>query len=167
MRDFNIFLLVLVIFFSCEAQETKKALTNPSHITAGFSSFGEKIQADAHISSAMMSRKYTFMAVNDTVATKFLGQVLDVCQAKGCWMRLKLNDSSTTMVRFKDYGFFMPKDITGKMVIVNGLAFVEEMTVADQKHYARDAGKSESEIAQITKAKKMYGFEANGVLLKK
>lgn len=167
MRDFNIFLLVLVIFFSCEAQETKKALTSSSGRTASFSSFGEKIRADAHISSAMMSRKYAAMAINDTVPSKFLGQVIDVCQAKGCWMRLKLNNGSTTMVRFKDYGFFMPKDIAGKMVIVDGLAFVEEMTVADQKHYARDAGKSESEIAQITEAKKMYGFEANGVLLKK
>ncbi|SDM96765.1 DUF4920 domain-containing protein [Kriegella aquimaris] len=167
MRDFTIFLLVLLIFFSCVGQETKKALNSVSNITGNFSSFGEKIQADAYVSSVVMSEKYASLAINDTVASKFYGQVIDVCQAKGCWMRLQLNDSSTTMVRFKDYGFFMPKDIAGKTVIVNGLAFVEEMTVADQQHYATDAGKSKEEIAQITESKKMYGFEANGVLLKK
>ena len=60
----------------------------------------------------------------------------------------------------------MPKDIKGKEVIVNGLAFVEEMSVKDQKHYAKDGGKSEAEIAEITSPKKTLGFEADGVLLK-
>jgi len=60
----------------------------------------------------------------------------------------------------------MPKDIAGKEVIVNGLAFVEEMSVEDQRHYAEDGGKSEDEIAKITKPKKTFGFEADGVLLK-
>ncbi len=167
MRDFNIFLVVLVLFFSCQAQETKKALTGASQTTDDFLSFGEKMKADGYISNAIMSGKYEAMAINDTVAIKFSGQIIDVCQAKGCWMRLQLKNGSTTMVRFKDYGFFMPKDSAGKTAIVNGLAFVEEMTVADQKHYAKDGGKSDAEIAKITEPKKVYGFEASGVLLKK
>ena len=81
-------------------------------------------------------------------------------------MKLELQDGEETMVRFKDYGFFMPMDIKGKEVIVNGFAFVEEMSVEDQKHFAKDGGKSEAEMAKITTIKKTLSFEADGVLLK-
>ena len=82
-------------------------------------------------------------------------------------MKLKLENGEEAMVKFKDYGFFMPKDIAGKEVIVNGLAFIEEMSVEEQKHYAEDAGESKEVIAAITAPKKTYRFEADGVLLKK
>ena len=73
----------------------------------------------------------------------------------------------TIMVRFKDYGFFMPLDANGKEVIVEGKAFVTEVSVADLKHYAEDAGKSAEEIKKITEPKMELAFEANGVLMKK
>ena len=62
------------------------------------------------------------------------------------------------MVKFKDYGFFMPKDISGKEVILNGKAYVNEVPVDEQRHYAEDAGKSEEEIAAITEPKKDLFF---------
>jgi hypothetical protein len=70
------------------------------------------------------------------------------------------------MVKFKDYGFFMPKDIAGKEVIVNGKAFIEAMSVDEQRHYAEDGGESAEAIAAITEQKKTLRFEADGVLLK-
>jgi len=95
-----------------------------------------------------------------------VAKVDEVCQSKGCWMKLNLEDGNQVMVKFKDYGFFMPKDIAGKEVIINGIAFVDEMSVEDQRHYAEDAGKSEDEIQAIKSPKKTYSFEADGVLLK-
>ena len=59
-------------------------------------------------------------------------------------------DEKLLWFRFKDYGFFMPTDAAGKEVIVDGKAFVNEVSVADLKHYAEDAGKSPEEIAKIT-----------------
>ena len=87
--------------------------------------------------------------------------------AKGCWMKLKLGNGKESMVKFKDYGFFVPQELVGKEVVVNGLAYVEEMSVGDQRHYARDAGKSEEEVAAIIMVEKKYAFEADGVLIKK
>jgi len=69
------------------------------------------------------------------------------------------------MVRFKNYGFFMPSDISEKEVVLNGLAFVEEMSVEDQKHYTRDAGKFADEISKIITPKRTFSFEASGVLV--
>lgn len=82
-------------------------------------------------------------------------------------MKLPLDNTTETMVRFKDYGFFMPLDSKGKEVIVEGKAFVKETSVDELKHYAEDAGKSKEEIAKITESKVEYAFLANGVLMKK
>ena len=82
-------------------------------------------------------------------------------------MKLALDQETETMVRFKDYGFFMPLDSKDREVIVEGKAFVTEVSVDDLRHYAEDAGKSTEEIAKIITQKKEFAFEANGVLIKK
>jgi hypothetical protein len=69
------------------------------------------------------------------------------------------------MVKFKDYGFFMPMDITGEEIIVEGMAFVEEVSVDEQRHYAEDAGETAEEIAKITEPKRTLSFVSNGVLI--
>ena len=93
------------------------------------------------------------------------GKIVDVCAKKGCWMTLDMGEE-TVMVRFKDYGFFVPTDASGE-VVINGKAFVNEISVDDLKHYAEDAGKSAEEIAKITEPEITMSFEADGVLLKK
>lgn len=129
-------------------------------------SFGDKIEADNAIEATLMADTYKGMAVGDSISTKMVAKVDEVCQAKGCWMKLDLGNDEQVMVKFKDYGFFMPKNIAGKEVIINGKAFVSEVSVEEQRHYAEDAGKSETEIAAITEVKRTYTFEADGVLLK-
>ena len=119
------------------------------------------------MTAGMLLKKYKVMVKTDTLAAKFSGKVTEVCKAKGCWMKLELGNGKETMVRFKDYSFFMPQDIVGMEVIVNGVAFVEERNVEDQRHFAQDGRKSDEEIAQITGSKKTYAFEADGVLIKK
>src|SRR4051812_2901393 len=45
------------------------------------------------------------------------GTIADVCTAKGCW--LVVTDGSRQMrVMFKDYAFFVPKDIFGQHVLL-------------------------------------------------
>jgi len=165
MKKFNILLVFFTLVFVCRGQESKQDPVNKNDVLAAYATFGDKINAANAISDTEMTVKYNGMAVADTVQTKFKATVTDVCKAKGCWMKVQLQDGQESMVRFKDYGFFMPKDITGKKVIVNGFAFVEAMSVEDQKHYAKDGGQSDAEIAAITEPKKTYGFEADGVLL--
>lgn len=166
MKRINILLIFFFAFATVAAQNSQSETEQSAVARTSLPSFGMLIDENNVISAAEMSEKYGGMKAADTVQTKFVATVTDVCQSKGCWMRLELQDGQETMVRFKDYGFFMPKDIKGKEVIVNGLAFVEEMSVKDQKHYAKDGGKSDEEIAKITAPKKTLGFEADGVLLK-
>lgn len=69
------------------------------------------------------------------------------------------------MVRFYDYGFFLPMDCAGKKIILEGNAFKSVTSVDELRHYAEDAGKSKEEIEKITEAEKQISFEATGVLL--
>jgi hypothetical protein len=85
---------------------------------------------------------------------------------KGCWMKISV-EKDTVLVRFKDYGFFVPKNgIEGKRTIINGNISVDTLSVAQLQHYAEDAGKSKEEIALINKPEITISFLADGVLIK-
>ena len=76
-------------------------------------------------------------------------------------------EKDTVLVRFKDYGFFVPKNgIEGKSTIINGKLSVDTLSIAQLQHYAEDAGKSKEEIALINKPEITISFLADGVLIK-
>ena len=56
----------------------------------------------------------------DEQTVKVEGEILATCKMKGCWMNMNAADAGQPemMVRFKDYGFFVPKDIAGRTVNV-------------------------------------------------
>ncbi|SFN87255.1 protein of unknown function [Bizionia echini] len=163
----NIFMALCLVFVivSCKNNEEKKEVVETEVNEIAYVSFGEKIEAENALNVNEISEKYQNLAVGDTLQIKVLAKVNSVCQAKGCWMRLDLENDEEVMVKFKDYGFFMPKNIADRDVIINGKAYVTEVSVDEQRHYAEDAGKTEEEIAAITEPKRTLSFEADGVLL--
>lgn len=58
---------------------------------------------------------------------------------------------------------FVPKDLSGSKVTIQGKAYKEITGVDELKHYAEDEGKSAAEIAKITAPKEEMKFMANGV----
>ena len=104
--------------------------------------------------------------LNSSSKVKIEGEILSSCPMKGCWMRISV-EKDTLLVRFKDYGFFVPKSgIEGKSTIINGSLSVDTLSIAQLQHYAEDAGKSKKEIALITKPEVTISFLADGVLIK-
>lgn len=164
MRNYLTLLLIGLLLFSCK-NEAKKESETETKQEVSYASFGKEIVADDAVAASSMANHYKTMKAGDSINSKMVGKVNEVCQAKGCWMKVDLEDGSQVMVKFKDYGFFMPKNIAGEEVIINGKAFVSEVPVEELRHYAEDAGKSAEEIAAITESKKTYSFEADGVLL--
>ena len=127
--------------------------------------YGEKLSSNKLTSINELNYLFTNLKDGEFNNTKFKAKVVDVCKMKGCWMNLDLNNNEQVMVRFKNYGFFVPKDIEGKDVIVEGKAFIDVLTVDELKHYAFDAGKSKKEIDKIKEEKRIYSFEATGVVI--
>lgn len=98
--------------------------------------------------------------------TNVLGEIIDVCPKKGCWMNVKVN-TDTVFVKFKDYGFFVPKSgIEGKQVLMSGKIFRDTITVERLKHYAEDAKKSKDEIELITAPEYKINMIANAVAIR-
>lgn len=135
---------------------TEKVDTNETNI------FGETISPEGAITVSEMQEA---MLGKDSLPMKVKAKVIDVCAKKGCWMKLAVNDSTDMRITFKDYGFFVPKDIAGKEVIIEGVAKREVTSVDDLKHYAEDGGKSPEEIAKITEPEEAITFEAVGVII--
>jgi Domain of unknown function (DUF4920) len=102
----------------------------------------------------------------DKFIGKVTGKVVEVCQEKGCWMKLEKSDGQHLTVKFKDYKFFMPKDIVGKDVVVEGYALVRQVTAKQQQDLAKEAGKTMQEIEKIQSEKKEIQFVASGVLVR-
>ncbi len=126
-------------------------------------SFGEAFKPKKVVTYDQMLKR---MEGKDKMTTQVRGTVESVCQAKGCWMNVvSTKEGETMLVQFKDYGFFMPKDIAGREVILDGYAYYEVTPVDELRHYAEDAGKTPQEIALITEPSKKLKFLASGVLL--
>ncbi|MBT1449928.1 DUF4920 domain-containing protein [Glaciecola sp. XM2] len=81
-----------------------------------------------------------------------------VCQKKGCFF-IAQQDNYTVRVSFRDYGFFIPTDSSGKTVLLAGELVEKEMTAEQAAHFASDIN-SESEVL---KAGKVYEIVADGI----
>ena len=153
MRSLVVVLTILFTNFSALAQE-------PTPAAKGVQ-YGKGTSAEAAISINALSAQ-----MNEQGYTgKITGTVTEVCQEKGCWMKIQRDNAAPMMVKFKDYGFFMPKNIVGKLVVLEGVATEKEISVDQLRHYAEDAGKSKKEIKKIKKPQKDILFTANGVLV--
>jgi len=130
-----------------------------------YQSYSDEISTENSLSSAEMEIRYQGLKIGDTIEASFKTDVKEVCKDKGCWMKLDLPGEEDVMVKFKDYRFFVPKDIDQKEVVVHGKAYVTEVSI-EQQHYAKDSGKTEGEIAAIDQPKRTLSFKANGVLIK-
>ena len=96
------------------------------------------------------------------------GKITETCPKKGCWMQVKVSDTDTLMVRFKDYGFFVPKSgVNQKNTVINGTASMDTVSVQMLRHFAEDAGKPQEIIEQITEPETVIHFIAEGVLIEK
>ncbi len=177
MRRYTLLLVFVLSLVACKNEsktteenksdtETESTIEKKDMAQAGYKSFGKEIIADDAIEAKSMIQHYETLKAGDSIDAKMVAKVDEVCKAKGCWMKLSLDNGEQVMVKFKDYGFFMPKDIAGKQVVINGKAYVKEVSVDEQRHYAEDGGETKETIAAITEPKRTYSFEADGVLLK-
>jgi hypothetical protein len=153
MKHFFTLTLSILLAFALYAQE-------PVSASKGVT-YGAGTTAEGFIPVSDIDKKME----NDKFTGKVSGKVVEVCQEKGCWMKVEKTTGETMMVKFKDYKFFMPKDIIGKDVVLDGEASVKEVSVKQLQHYAKDAGKSEEEIKKIKEPKKELQFVAKGVLV--
>ena len=132
-----------------------------------YASFGAKFTPSAILNKEQMLKKYKSLKAGDTISVAFESTINEVCKKKGCWMDVSLGKDQKSFVKFKDYAFFVPLNADKSDAIIKGKAFIDEVSVAELKHYAKDGGKSQEEIDKIVQSKVTYAFQADGVLIKR
>lgn len=164
----KIFLVALLAltFGACKdsGNKSENQQNKVAELTQEYVSFGAEINTDEVLDAAAMIALYDDLKEGDTLAAKFQAPVNSVCKMKGCWMRLAVGDQEA-FVKFKDYGFFVPKYLSEVEVIVSGKAYVSKTSVEDLKHFAQDAGKTQEEIDAITEPELSLDFMADGLLV--
>ncbi len=123
--------------------------------------FGEKINAVGAVDVNDISEKIN---VAKETEVKVKGKVVEVCAQMGCWFKMETSNGKV-IVKMKEHAFFVPVDLNGKEIVVDGTAKMTLTPVSELKHYAEDAGKTKEEIASIKEPKKEIVVNAKGVLV--
>ncbi len=134
--------LTLLTTFSCQKEV--------------FIGYGENIPVD---------EKFHEIIEDNFDINNISGEIINVCPKKGCWMNVKVN-TDTIFVKFKDYGFFVPKvGIAGKKVLMSGKIFNDTIAVERLRHYAEDAKMPKEDIEKITEPEYRINMIAYGVAI--
>ena len=166
LKNLLIAICVVFIFAACQSDtktaENETKTENSESATPANEFFGDKISPEEALS---FNQLLTEMDKLDSIETKVTGTVESVCNKKGCWVNIVSEDGREMFVKFKDYGFFLPKDCEGRQVVMEGKAFRETTSVDELRHMAEDGGASKEEIEKITEPKEELKFMASGVVL--
>ncbi len=165
MKSFNNSIVFFSLFFPvfCISIYAQNQGITPSD--APKTVYGENFDYKDVKSGTELLELYDALQTDNSAVVQLKATVSSVCQVKGCWMKIELADGEEARVTFKDYGFFVPTDLVGKQVVVNGVARIDMISEEDQKHYAEDAGMSAEEIKKIQGSQKSYSLVAEGVVL--
>jgi uncharacterized protein YneF (UPF0154 family) len=169
MKQFISVIFALFLLIGCKEQKQEEempAVNDEQVQEMAYMDYGAKFSNSDVLDAMELGTMYSTMKVGDTTSVKVKGTIADVCVKKGCWIKMPVGDASAT-VKFKDYGFFLPKNGKGKEVILNGKAFKDITPVDELRHYAEDAGKSKEEIEAITEEEVTLSFIADGALVEK
>lgn len=168
MKKVFIAMMAAATFYACgnasneEANQSGASVEEAANEEMAYEVYGEEISPEGAVNS---SELLAMLEGQDSLQVKVTGTINEVCQKKGCWMAVDMGNDEEMLVRFKDYGFFVPMDADGRTATMEGWVKVEEQSVEWLQHKASDAGASEEEIAMITEPEVSVSFMASGVII--
>ena len=148
--------------------------------SAGWQPYGQpEVDADAVADSAVAVAVADVIADPDAYAGReltFVGTVVEVCAARGCWVKLAPagSESATAGPNVESVfvkmvcdtqGQLVPADAVGRLAVVRGAVQVKEEDVESARHYAQDAGASPDAVAAINEPRKSLRLDAPGLFL--
>ncbi|MCY7409771.1 MAG: DUF4920 domain-containing protein [Chitinophagales bacterium] len=148
MLRFCTFLFSATLLFACNHAAENKF-------------YGNEFDTTQAISVAELVKR---MEGNKKVEAIVYGNVTAVCKAEGCWMNLENPGHADLFVDW-NHEFNIPLNGEGTKAFVTGYAFYDITTVEELKHFAKDEGKTDEEIANISEPEFKIAFKATGVKL--
>jgi hypothetical protein len=147
------------LFISCN--NSPKTKLNATQFIKG-EVYGDSIKDENVIDLSSIS---TAIGENDELDIKVKGKVDSVRSDKICWLMMKLNNGEYMKVSFSDSVVVVPQQIKGREVIIDGQAYKDTSSVEDLLTEAKQAGKTEAEIAKIKTPKVKLLYKATGLVV--
>lgn len=143
----------------CQTSDSVETAASAPPTTPVWNQYGDKVTHAAQpVAPGALKGDETGVTVS--------GVITEVCQHQGCWIRLidpAHPEAGDLFVKTTGHAYLVPRNSRGRQAMVYGRCELSEMSVADQRHYAEEAGKSVEEIARITKPRKMITFHADSI----
>jgi len=147
------------------AQAVAAAPAGKAAVPSGaFVAYGEPVSADG----ASISVQQLLANVDQYTGkpVRVVGTVDKVCERKGCWLQMA-DGGKSLFVKFTCpiEGRLIPMDAVGKQAVAQGELAIKEVSEADARHIAEEAGKSPEEVAQIVGPQKQITLKSPGAIV--
>jgi Domain of unknown function (DUF4920) len=133
--------------FRCDDMRMKKTVFLSMMLVAAAAFAGGEVvkRGDAIPADAAVVPLAKVLASPDEYAKNAVvteGVIETSCQNKGCWMQVAPEAGKDGVrVTFKDYGFFVPKDVQGKTARMHGLVAIKTLSKDEADHLAGEGAK--------------------------
>ena len=109
-----LFILSIITIISCN--------NDPRAKLPKTGNFGTTVSSDSAktVSDVMMQ-----FQLADNFPVKVTGTIAEYCKGEGCWLTLENKGGEALFVEVENKAFILPKDISGKVAIVDGKAVKE------------------------------------------
>ena len=133
MKQAIVLLFILCASTALSAQTI--SLSEPVAKDATSETYGKVL--DAELKEVSMSDLVTHSQQYVNQPFQLETRIAKVCQKKGCFFIAQQNEH-IIRVSFKDYGFFIPTDSSGKTVRLNGALIQKEISEEQAAHFNSD-----------------------------
>lgn len=129
-------ILIACVLSAASVSADVVRLSEPVEATEAYETFGAPLpgQPEAISLGALLDNGSEYLDQALLIRTR----VAQVCQAKGCFF-IAQEGEYAARVSFKDYGFFVPSDISGRTVTLAGSLVLRELSEAQATHLNEDA----------------------------
>jgi hypothetical protein len=110
------------------------------------------------------SKVEEFMDKKVRISVVVRGRVLKVTKPKGGWFTIDAGNGRTISAHFKNYNVSIPAALTGRTVIMDGVAQIQ-FIADDQQHLAGDTVKGKKQSQHNANSRHRLTFEVTGMMI--
>lgn len=162
-----VLLIFAFVLGACGAEQAEAPAAAATQTSSPYDTYGEAFSEEGAVPvQAVVAERDRYVGQS----VKIEGTVAEVCQMEGCWLTIHAGDGDNVRILVArkesgDYAFTVPKDISGRRVVVQGTLAEETLLEGTQRHLAEDAGREVDEASLAPKAE--LQLTAQGVLVAK
>jgi hypothetical protein len=123
--------------------------------------FGTK---PSHYGMMNASKLDSSMGKKTRTKAVIVGKILKVTKEKGGWFEVDATNGRIISAHFKDYNISLPKDIAGRVVIIEGVA-QKQFIADDLQHFAGDTVQGKKQHQVNANPNQRLTFEVTGLMV--